>query len=327
MLDFFPNVREIFFKASGLRWSREPAEGDSVKRINRFTVTERLRVHNGAIAPPHAFSPPPNVEYEVSYSFESSWEPLGVPPFTRDGDGEVLLPAVLQLPFDEVDAEGTCPSETQWITILEQRKRLGIPTRSISWSTFEGYDFSRLASVVGPHLEELHLHLFPAMESLSTVLNEIMDGLHRELMPGLEHLLVRIHFSHMIAPETQERGPTTYPSWTTNDMPDKLETLSLFLVVDNAFEDDDWSDDNGSITPSEVQEDVRQALPISWIRNVRLKFGESLDIRIEVLRDFGHGLEDWDEPFDETLGRALFAPITIDRSTQTAGRCTCNCEA
>ncbi|EJT45526.1 hypothetical protein A1Q1_05972 [Trichosporon asahii var. asahii CBS 2479] len=272
LLDYFPNVQQIYFNASGVRWSREirKTDGGAMARFNQFTINQTLKAQDGVIAPPQPFHAPLNVEYE--------------------------------------------------------RKKLGIPTLSITWTMYEGDDFSLFARAAGPEVKNLHLNLFPAVENLSTALNRVMDGLQDDLLPGLDNLLIWVHFSFTILPELQDDGPTEFPEWLSNTMPANLDHIQLFLVCDNEENDDDWSDYEPP-TVDDIRDDVLKALPISWLRNVRIKFGESFPLRVEVLRDFGDGLEDWDEPFDEALDHALFAPVTVNRSTQTVGQCTCVCTA
>lgn len=332
MLQFFPNVQSISFTFpfhSGVKWSRKASTVPGTRgQIDHFTVHQQVRIQDGVLAPVHSFHPPSDTVYEVSYKMKSSYEPIAWegPPFALDGDGEVVLPEVLKLPYEELATEGTHPSPVDWLMILEHRKKLGIPTRNLEWEVWEGEDPLLMTRVAGPDVTTLSLKLFPVMKNLTTNLNTVMNSIRDDLLPGLDSLHLCIRFSHMVAAEKRELGETAFPDWFSNDMPSKLRFVTLdFDVEGYDICEGDWSDYE-SATASEAEKYVRDALPLSWIRNMRLKFGPGLCLRVAVSRDEGERIKDWDEPFEDTLDQALYAPITLDKSAQTAGHCTCSCE-
>lgn len=316
LLNYFPNVQMIPFRSTEVVWGR------MVNPHRNFAVTVKPKIQDGAVVPRYAFYHVPDFDYEVLNRFVPSSLPSRVRPFTRKARGEVQLPEIFLLPFDQLDVEGVYPKKSDWYTILEQRKRLNIPSQTIIWPVQEGEDLSKFTSVAGPHVTDLYLNLDPKRDNISTALNSAMSGIRDYWLPGLERLIVYVAVDRLVSPEVAEYGETSTPDWVSNEMPEGLGYMSLVLAVDMTHpvynEDTDYSED---MTWS-MQEAVRKALPRTWIRNARIKLGDHFDLRVDVMRNLGWGLEDWVEPFEDELLYALHGPLTIDRSTQTVGQCT-----
>lgn len=290
-------------KQKGVTWRRR------LDRSSVFLIDVQPTVQDKTVVPLHDFHPLPNLEYETLNNFKAGRGhlPIRSRPFTRKGHGVVELPEIFLLPIEELDTDGVFSSKAHWYTVLGQRKRLRIPTHSITWTVQEDEDFSKFASVAGPDVTELILHLNLDTQSITAALNLIMNSIRNDWLPALESLIVYVHFTRHVPPETLYRDNNRPPpDWVSNELPEGLDFILLVLAVevDRSVFSNDLSAFE-SITSSEAQEDVLRALPLSWIRDTRVKVGEHFNFCIDVFRNFGGGLEDWNEPFEHLLLLAL----------------------
>lgn len=193
------------------------------------------------------------------------------------------------------------------------------------WPVKEGEDLSKFTSVAGPHVTDLYLNLYPKRENISTALNSAMSSIQDDWLPRLERLIVYVAADRLISPEVADQGETSVPEWADNVMPANLHYMSLVIAVDTTNPAYSQDSHHGALMIQRLQDAVFKALPLSWIRSARIKLGDHFDLRVDVSRNLGWGLEDWHEPFDDELLHALHGPITLNRSTQTVGQCTCDC--
>lgn len=282
MLEFFPNAHTIVFGSGEIVFDKK---GSRWERPNTFLVSEMVWIaKDGSVMGAVPFFPIDKFDYNLVRMLNTGWREEGARPFSVQENGQLNISDVFLQPVRHFVVRPNPQEHDDWLTILERRAAIGVPTNSVLWMMANGEERSvlpLLAQAAPKTLGSLSLEISP-VEPLSVTLDTIMNVIDDEHFPNLGRLLVRLHCYHgvMRDAEARHRGLAD-PEWMTNKPPSKLK-----IDVDLVLSTDIMNEPSDEVAASQAMSDT---LPLLWIENARRKLGESskdrLSVRTSQLKD------------------------------------------
>lgn len=319
MLRFFPNVRRIGFETIGASYHRSVARANQDQPLDELRLDEEVRTENGHFRPPKAHPLPNDLSYDCLYQLDLDLAGiLTTATFSRNAEGDLILPDVLCLPAWRFMIHGTAGSGDTWTQILRQRKAQNIVTHAILLRIQSFSDLDLLSSAAGFCLTGLEVQCSAEdFEDVDQTLTSIMNHIDAARFPILQALTLRIDFPSDHAPER----PPQFPSdWLSYDMPPRLSSVYLDLVLDTWSLDlsDDMSDD--SIPMGIVEHTFEEMAPRQFIVDVRTKLGELFTLIVENQYQIGSEIFDYHRPMTSFVDYLLYESLSVIDGSSSSGR-------
>lgn len=308
MLEFFPNVRSVFFDSTRDSYLRARHRDSPGRSADELRMVEKIRLDGSSFCSPKVRHLPDGLDYECWYHLEEDvladyWSTAS---FDRDDRGELILPDVLRLPAYRLSVWNIDGGNPEWFHVLRHRKALGIKTHSIHWriATFEQLD--TLSKVAGVGLQELEVSCYAEVfEDASQTATAIMNQIDAARFPDLRTLTLHIDFPSPTAPPM----PPVAPEWLSRDMPPQLSSIQLDLVLDT------WLvDETEGLMPLEYVEYVfEERAPRKFIIDVRTKFGEDFSFLVNTEYHDDNSLVDYARSNSSFVDFLLYEPLSVAR--------------
>lgn len=262
MLDFFPNVNEVYFRSVGITFYKHFGS----ERTAAFIIDEVVFIEeDGSIKMPTSFTPPESLKHSVVRNIWCGWQANDEHrPFAVREDGELVIPEVLLQPARFFAVHPSSDRHEDWITILGHRRALGFTTSGIIWSMSSGKVSSvlpRLNEVVPRELLCLRLRL-DCSGPLVSILDSLMGIIDNRTIPDLRDLIFQLVYNPLDLTEVHASpAGSVSTAWGANDLPSALRVkLELFFKNDG---------EPAPTDPGILEQVVLDSLPLLWIENAR----------------------------------------------------------
>lgn len=302
MLSFFPNVDEVIFASTMVRFERNMRG----QHRNTFSIWQSVCVaDDGTVSKPTIFVPIEDFDYNVVRNLECGPKlSESARPFTTLDDGQLEIPEVLLQPVRHFDVSPPPDKHEDWLTILEHRTALGVPTPSITWNMDvreAGLVLPRLPQVVPRDLRLLRL-MVSSNGPHSVILDFLMGIIDKHRFPKLQRLI--LHLSYFQGSKTDgvvelERSSSP-PPWIEHELPFGLGIV-VELVIRN-LPTAPHSDRDA------YAQSMLESLPLFWIEDARRALGEAQGrLRINTFLSIDEGMV---VPFEPPAVLAALTPNT-----------------